>query len=65
MHEYDVCKFSHRNIIISFLAAGKQCSGMRWREDSEEEKKRKDERGGTKEEVKERRRTPRIGDIPR
>ena len=56
---------AHINIKICFLSAGKQCSGMRWREDSEEEKKRKDERGGTKEEVKERRRTPRIGDIPR
>ena len=52
-------------IEICFLSAGKQCSGMRWREDSEEEKKRKEERGGTREEVKERRRTPRIGDIPR
>lgn len=48
-------------IKISFLAAGKQCGGMRWRE----EEGKKEERGVTREETKERRRTPRIGDIPR
>ena len=62
-------KISTSSLIkISFLAAGKQCGGMRWRESDGEEKK--EERGGggggvTREETKERRRTPRIGDIPR
>ena len=53
-------------IKIYFLPAGKQCSGMRWREtDAGDE--RKEERGGREVEVetKERRRTPRIGEIPR
>ena len=48
-------------IEISFVPAGKQCGGMRWRE----EEGKKEERGVTREETKERRRTPRIGDIPR
>ena len=52
--KFKIVALEIHNLLIIF-SAGKQCSGMRWKEESEE----------VEVETVERRRTPRIGEIPR